>query len=98
MRVLHKYNSILPHIPHQAMLTMYESFVWPHLNCGDKMYDQTNNVNFYQQIEGVQCKAALAITCAIKGASRTKLYDELDLDLEIVEGGVENFSLYSKSR
>ena len=98
MRVLDKYNSILPHIPHQAMLTMYESFVWPHLNCGDKMDDQTNNVNFYQQIEGVQCKAALAITCAIKGASRTKLYDELDLDLEIVEGGVENFSLYSKSR
>ena len=63
-----------------SLLTIYISFVRPHLDYGDILYDQPNNKSFCQKIETTQYNAALAITGAIKGTSQTKLYYELGLE------------------
>ena len=63
-----------------ALLTIYKSFVRPHLDYGDIVYDQPTNQSFSNKIEAVQYNAALAITNAIKGTSRTKLYKELGIE------------------
>ena len=42
------------------------------------IYDQTYNVSFYQKMEPILYNVALAITGAIRGTSREKLYYELD--------------------
>ena len=44
------------------------------------IYDQPYNATFINNIESVQYKAALAITGAIKGTSRERLYQELGLE------------------
>ena len=62
-----------------ALLTIYKSFVRPHLDCGDILYDKPNHENFQNKLEKVQYRACLAITDAIQGTSRIKLYDELGL-------------------
>ena len=43
------------------------------------MYDKPGNLNFESKIEKVQYKACIAITGAIQGTSRERLYDELSL-------------------
>ena len=66
-------------LPRNALLTIYKSFIRPHLDYGDILYDKPNNENFQNKLEKVQYRACLALTGAIQGASRTKLYDELGL-------------------
>ena len=66
-------------LPQNALLTIYKNFVRPHLDYGDILYDKPNNENFQNKLEKVQYRACLAITGAIQGTSRTKLYDELSL-------------------
>ena len=63
-----------------ALLTIYKSFVRPHLDYSDIVYDQPKNQSFSKKIEAVQYNVALAITNAIKGTSRTKLYKELGIE------------------
>ena len=62
-----------------ALLAINKSFVRPHLGYGNILYDKPNNENFQNKLEKVQYRACLAITGAIQGTSRTKLYDELGL-------------------
>ena len=45
----------------------------PHLDYGDKTYDQSNNQSFTQKIEIIQYNATFAITGTIKGTSQNKL-------------------------
>ena len=52
----------------------------PHLDYGDIIYDQPNNQAFSNKLEAVQYNAALAITGAIWGTSKTKIYQELGLE------------------
>ena len=52
-------------LPRWALLTIYKSFIGPHLEHGDILYDKPNNENFQNKIEKVQYKACLAITGAI---------------------------------
>ena len=66
-------------LPKSALLTIYKSFIRPHLEYGDILYDKTNNGNFQNKIEKVQYKECLAITGVIQGTSREKLYEELGL-------------------
>ena len=66
-------------LPRNSLLTIYKTFVRPHLDYGDILYDKPNNENFQNKLEKVQYRACLAITGAIQGTSRTKLYDELGL-------------------
>ena len=63
----------------EPLLTIYKSFVRPHLDYGDVIYDQNYNNFFHQKLESIQYNAALAITGAIRGSSREKLYQELGL-------------------
>ena len=50
------------------------------LDYGDILYDQTFNNFFHEKFESVQYNAALAITSAIRGSSRVKLYQELGFE------------------
>ena len=74
--VIKKLNTL----PRKALLTLYKSFVRPHLDYGDIIYDQPNNESFCNKLETVQYNAALAITGSIQGTSKVKLYKELGLE------------------
>ena len=63
-----------------SLLTIYKSFVRPHLDYGDVIYAQLNNSSLSVKIESVQYNAALAITGAIRGASKEKLFQELGFE------------------
>ena len=67
-------------MPREPLLTIYKSFVRPHLDYSDVIYDQHHHNSFHQKLESIQDNAALAITDAIRGSSREKLYLELGLE------------------
>ena len=67
-------------LPRSALLTIYKSFIRPHLDYGDIIYDQTFNESFHRKIESFQYNAALAITGAIRRSSTAKIYHELGLE------------------
>ena len=77
MNVIRKMNLSLPR---SSLLTICKSFVRPHLDYGDVIYDQPNNSILSDKIESVQYNAVLAITGVIRGASKEKLYQELGLE------------------
>ena len=66
-------------LPRSVPLTIYKSFIRPHLDYGDIIYDQAYNASFHQKLELLQYNACLAIFGAIKSTSREKLYKELRL-------------------
>ena len=41
-------------LPRPSLLTIYKSFVRPHLDYGDVIYDQACNVSFQQKVESIQ--------------------------------------------
>ena len=61
-------------LPRSSLLTTYKSFVRPHLDYGDVIYDQPNNSSLSDKIESVQYNVVLAITGAIRGTSKEKFY------------------------
>ena len=63
--------------PRSALLTIYKSFIRPHLDYGDIIYDKAFNESFHAKLESLQYNATLAITGAIKGSSTEKIYEEL---------------------
>ena len=67
-------------LPRDAFLSVYKSFVRPHLDYDDIIYDQAQTKSFCNILESIQYKAVLAITGAIGGTSKTKLYKELGLE------------------
>ena len=75
--LLHKIQNILPR---SALLTICKCFVRAHLDYGDVIYDQAFNNSFHQKVESLQYNAALAITGAVRGTSREKIYQELGLE------------------
>ena len=77
INVIKKMNLTLPW---SSLLTKYKSFVRPHLEYSDVIYDQVNNSNLSDKIGSVQDNAVLAITSAIKGTPNEKLYQELQLE------------------
>ena len=74
--LLRKLHNTLPRLP---LLAIYKSFIRPHLDYGDIIYDQAYNALFHQKLESIQYNSALAITGAIRGTSTEKLYNELGL-------------------
>ena len=62
------------------VLRIYISFLRPHLDNGDIIYDKPNNESFKIKIENIQYKACIAITSAIQGTSRERLYQELGFE------------------
>ena len=75
--LLRKLQNNLPRAP---LATLYKSFIKPHLDYGDILYDQKFNNSFHERLELIQYNAALAMTGAIRGSSREKLYQELGFE------------------
>ena len=76
--LLHKLQNLLPRT---ALIMIYKAFVRPHLNYGDILYDQAFNLSFQQKLQSIQYRPGLAITGAIQGTSREKIYQVLGLEL-----------------
>ena len=73
-------RKLQPIIPRAALLTIYKSFLRPHLDYGDVIYDRAFNESFQNKLESVQYNATLAITGAIRDSSRENLYQELGFE------------------
>ena len=68
--LLCKLHITLPRLP---LLTIYKSFITPHFDYGNIVYDQAYTASFHQKIESVQYNSVLAITGAIRGTSKGNL-------------------------
>ena len=75
--LLRKLHHILLRSP---LLTIYKSFIRPHLDYGGIIHDQAYNASFHQKVDSMQYNATLAITGAIRETSKEKLYNELGLE------------------
>ena len=75
--LLRKLQKILTRAP---LFTIYKSFIRPHLDFVDIIYDKAYNSSFHQNSEKIQYNSALAITGAIRGSFKEKLYQELGLE------------------
>ena len=60
-----------------SSVTIYKSFVRPHLDYGDIIFGQAFNNSFYQRMESTWYNAALAITGTILGTSKERPYHQL---------------------
>ena len=67
-------------MPCDSLVTIYKSFITPHLVYADAIFDKPSNATFSNRIESVQYNAALAITGTIRGTSKEKLYQELGFE------------------
>ena len=63
-----------------TLITIYKAFVRPHLDYGDILFDQTYNNSFHEKLESIQYNACLALTGAIRGSSKEKIYQELGFE------------------
>ena len=68
--VLEKLNNRLPR----------SSFVKPHLDYGDEIFDKAYIHSFQQRLESCQYKVSLTVLSAIKGSSPENFYQELGLE------------------
>ena len=75
--LLRKFQQVLPR---PSLITIYKAFIRPHLDYGDVIFSQAFDNSFHQRLESIQYNAALAITGAIKGTSKEKLYQELGFE------------------
>ena len=70
----HKFEKCLPR---QSLVTIYKSFIRPHLDYGNFIFDRAYNKSFHESFESLQYNASLAITGTKRGTSKIKLYQEL---------------------
>ena len=61
-------------------LLFYKSHIRPHLDYGDIIYDKPNIETFVSKLESIQYNASLAITGAIRGTSKERIYQELGIE------------------
>ena len=64
----------------KPLITIYKAFLRLPIDYGDIIYNQLPNISFSEKLESIQYKAALAITGAIQGTSRDKIYQELGFE------------------
>ena len=57
-------------LPRDALERIYKSFIRPHLDYGDIIYDKPHYESFQNKIENIQYKACIAITGDVQGTSR----------------------------
>ena len=68
--LLRKFRKILPRSP---LITVHISFIRPHVNYGDIVYDQACNVSFHRKSKSIQRNYVLAIIGSTGGTSRETL-------------------------
>ena len=76
------------------LLTIYKSFIRPHLDYSDIIYDKAYNSSFHQNLEKIQYNSALGITGAIRRTSTENLYQELGLESLEKDDGIEKFVIF----
>ena len=59
-------------LPRNALLAIHKSFIRPHIDYGDILYDKPNNENSQNKIGKVQYRTCLAIAGATQRTSREK--------------------------
>ena len=64
-------------LPRPTLTALYKSFIRPYFEYGGIIYKQAFNSSFHEKLESIQYNASLAITGAIRGTSREKIYNEL---------------------
>ena len=70
----------LQNIPlRSALLTIFKTFIRPHLDYGHIVYGQAYNTSLHLKLELLRYNTCLTITGAIRSTSREKLYEELGL-------------------
>ena len=67
------------YLPRNSLFTIYKTFIRPHLDYGDVVYDYTGDASFMQKLKSIQYNSSLAITGCFRSMSRDKLYSELVL-------------------
>ena len=79
-------------MPRDSLTTIYKSFIRPHLNYADVIFDKPSNATFSYRIESAKYNVAiqqsatynaqynLEITGTIGGTSKKKLYQELGFE------------------
>ena len=67
-------------LPRALLMTIYKFFIRPHLDYEDILHYKTFNNSFHKKVELIQHNAAFAITDAIRGSYREKLYQELGFE------------------
>ena len=68
----------------------------PQLDYCDVIFDTPRNKKFIDTLESIQCKATLAITGAIQGESKEKLYNELGLEYLRYRQWMQRLCLFHK--
>ena len=68
------------HMLRDSLVTIYKSFIRPHLDYADAVFDKSSNATFSNRMESARNNAALAITGTIRGTSKIKLYQELGFE------------------
>ena len=63
-----------------SLITIYKTFIRPHLDYSEVIYDRAFNESFHQRLESIQYNAAIAITGTIRGTSLEKVFQELGLE------------------
>ena len=67
-------------LPRSTLITVYKAFLKPHFYYGDIIYDEAYNTSFHHKLAFFWYNACLAITWAIRGTSKEKLYQEIGLE------------------
>ena len=57
-------------LPRNALLSIYQWFIRPHLDYRDIIYDKPYNESFKSKLENIQHKTCIAMIDAIQGKSR----------------------------
>ena len=70
--IIRKLQNVLPR---SAFLTIYKSFIRPHLDYGNIIYYKALNETFHAKLESLQYNATLATTGAIRGSSTESIYE-----------------------
>ena len=68
------------YVPRHSLITIYKSFIRSQLEYADVIYDQPSYDSFSDRLESIQYNSALAITGAVRGTSKEKIYNELGLE------------------
>ena len=90
---MYKIIRLSVNLPRNALLTIYKSFIRPHLDYGDISYNKLNNEKFQNKTAKLQYRASLAISGAMQRTLKEKNYDELCLhSLTNSDGSVNLFS------
>ena len=75
--LLRKFQQVLTR---PSLNTICKTFIRPHLDYWDVVFDQAFNNSVRKRLESIQYNTTLAITGAIRGTSKEKLYQELGFE------------------